>query len=91
MSPKYTASVARESLRAKIEEGGSHTWLLIYGTTYKMLRARRPDIRKGALWGAASILSEATIQTTNYQSALDHEHTLHEINSGHHDGISHDG
>jgi hypothetical protein len=38
-------------------------------------------IRKGALWGTASIINEATIQTIHYQSALDYEHTLNEINS----------
>jgi hypothetical protein len=73
--------------------GLSHLAFLIeaISVTYQMLKGRRPDIRKGALWGTGSILSEATIQTINYQSALDHEHTLNEINSGHHDGISHDG
>ena len=55
--------------------------------TYQMLKGRRPDIRKGALWGTASILSEATIETINNQSALDHEHALHGNDSGHHDSI----
>lgn len=59
--------------------------------TYQMLKGRRPDIRKGALWGTASILSEATIQTINYQSALDHEHAMHESDGASHDGISSDG
>lgn len=72
--------------------GLSHLAFLIeaISVTYQMLKGRRPDIRKGALWGTASILNEATIQTIHYQSALDHEHTLQEINSGHHDGISHE-
>jgi hypothetical protein len=54
--------------------------------TYQMLKGRRPNIRKGAFWGTASILSDATIQTINYQSALDYDHAMHESNG--HDGIS---
>ncbi|WP_309714521.1 hypothetical protein [Armatimonas sp.] len=57
--------------------------------TYQMLKGRHPNIRKGAFWGTASILSEATIQTINYQRALDHEHAMNESNG--HDGISHQG
>jgi hypothetical protein len=51
--------------------------------TYQMLKGRHPNIRKGAFLGTASILSDATIETINYQSALDHEHAMDEIGSSH--------
>jgi hypothetical protein len=57
-------------------------------TTYKMLKGRHPSVRKGGLWGTVSILSEATLQTIHYQSALDHEHAAH-LHEPIPDGISH--